>query len=321
MKHSTNILLLALCTLLFSCTKEEPIPVQHFQIENETVSTSYHTADILIDMAEGYPNGTYYLLYSPSTQMNDFQRAKLTSDGTKQSGTLTNLTEGTTYYYKLNIVGDFNSITLEQQYTFTTKEYAEPVVRTDGIQAVTHTSAQVTVALDEWGSDVLPEWGLCYATTASPTVAASKIVCADGQPTTITLNALTDNTTYYVRAFATNSRGTTYGQELSFVTLAFSTPTVETVEYRFVTKNGAVLYGNVTYGGGLDVTQRGFCYATKPNPTISDQTIMSGIAGLGAYSCALTGLQASTTYYVRAFAVNSKGVSYGNQLTFTTTNN
>ncbi|MBP5563531.1 MAG: hypothetical protein J6X51_05815, partial [Bacteroidales bacterium] len=204
MKHNTCILLFAICTLLFSCAKEEPIPVQTFHVENESVSTSYHTADILIDMEENYPDGTYYVLYSTSSQMNDFQRAKLVSNGTKLSGTLTGLTEGTTYYYKLNVVGDFNTITLEQQYTFTTREYSEPLVRTGEIQSVTYTTANVSVALDEWGSDVLPEWGLCYATTVSPTLTDSKIVCPNGQETMITLNSLTDNTTYYVRAFATN---------------------------------------------------------------------------------------------------------------------
>ena len=321
MKHSTSILFLALCMLLFACSREEAVPVQKFQVENESVSASYHTADVLIDMSEEYTADTYYLLYAPSTRTNDQQRAKLTSDGSKLSGRLTNLTEGTTYYYRLSIVGDFNTVTLEPQYSFTTKEYTDPVVRTDEVLAVTHTSAIVAIALDEWGCDALPQWGLCYATEPNPTTADTKVKCTDNATSNITLTSLTDSTMYYVRAYATNARGTAYGQELAFRTLACARPTVLTADCRFVTTNGTILYGEVTSNGGLEVTERGFCYATTANPTVSDNRVQAGIAGTGQYSCALTGLQAATTYYVRAYALNSKGISYGNQLTFTTINN
>ena len=85
-----------------------------------------------------------------------------------------------------------------------------------------------------------------------------------------------------------------------------------------MSSNSATCGGNVTSDGGATVTQRGICYSTSPNPTTSSQTI-SGGSGTGSYTCSLSGLSSNTTYYVRAYAINSAGTAYGNQQSFTTT--
>ena len=76
--------------------------------------------------------------------------------------------------------------------------------------------------------------------------------------------------------------------------------------------------GNITDSGGTSVTQRGICYSILPNPTILDNTTNDG-AGSGIFSSNLYCLNPNTTYYVRAFAINSAGISYGNEVSFTTT--
>ena len=84
-----------------------------------------------------------------------------------------------------------------------------------------------------------------------------------------------------------------------------------------ITETTAVVGGNVTADGGASVTERGVVYGTSENPTVENSKVVGG-SGTGMFTCNLTGLQASTTYYVRAYAVNSQGTAYGEQVSFTT---
>jgi uncharacterized protein (TIGR02145 family) len=95
-------------------------------------------------------------------------------------------------------------------------------------------------------------------------------------------------------------------------------PTVSTTSINGITSNSAILIGNVTSDGGAGVLERGFVYDTIVNPTISSFSILSG-AGIGAFADTLFGLNPETNYYVRAYATNSVGTSYGNLIFFTTT--
>ena len=94
--------------------------------------------------------------------------------------------------------------------------------------------------------------------------------------------------------------------------------TITTTATTSITGSTAVSGGNVINDGGTLVTQRGVCYSTSPSPTTANTTIISG-SGVGSFTSNFTGLTASTTYYLRAYATNSAGTAYGNELTFTTT--
>ena len=132
------------------------------------------------------------------------------------------------------------------------------------------------------------------------------------------LTDLHKNTMYYVRYGASNKYSSTITKKnSSFHTLDFSLPVLTTTSVTQVTTNSAVTGGNVTDDGGASVTERGVVYGTSPNPTTSDNKITNGI-GTGAFTCNLTGLQANTTYYVRAYATNSQGTAYGDEMSFTT---
>ncbi|MBR4837882.1 MAG: DUF1566 domain-containing protein [Bacteroidales bacterium] len=94
-------------------------------------------------------------------------------------------------------------------------------------------------------------------------------------------------------------------------------PTVITDTIYNITKNNATVIGVVVAGGGLTVTERGFCWSQLPNPTISDNSIKVG-SGYGQYRYTLTNLESTKKYYVRTYAKNSNGIEYGNQLEFVT---
>jgi len=90
-----------------------------------------------------------------------------------------------------------------------------------------------------------------------------------------------------------------------------------TVDASAITTVSAVSGGNITDDGGAEVTARGVCWGTANNPTISGSKSTDG-KGIGSFTSTITGLTAGTKYYVRAYATNSAGTAYGNEVSFTT---
>lgn len=97
-------------------------------------------------------------------------------------------------------------------------------------------------------------------------------------------------------------------------------PTVITSPITNITKTSATVGGNITEDGGNAVFDRGICYNASGNPTISDNCIHFG-SGLGSFSSELENLMNSSVYYVRAYAINSVGVGYGEEQSFITLGN
>ncbi|MCX6258095.1 MAG: hypothetical protein NTW49_09420 [Bacteroidia bacterium] len=161
--------------------------------------------------------------------------------------------------------------------------------------------------------------GVCWNTTGNPTI--SDIHTMDGMGTGVFFSSIIDgisgNTTYHVRAYATNSVGTAYGNELTFTTSPVI-PVVTTSAISAITQTTATGGGEVISDGGATVTARGVCWNTSGNPTITDSHTTDGTS-MGSFASSFTGLTASTTYYVRAYATNSIGIAYGSELQFSTT--
>ena len=94
-------------------------------------------------------------------------------------------------------------------------------------------------------------------------------------------------------------------------------PTLTTLSISEITKNSATGGGEVTEDGGLKVTARGIAYSTSDNPKTSDRTVAAG-SGIGSFIAEMSGLNPNADYYVRAYAINSEGTAYGQQVGFTT---
>jgi uncharacterized protein (TIGR02145 family) len=94
--------------------------------------------------------------------------------------------------------------------------------------------------------------------------------------------------------------------------------TLTTLPIGNITDIAATTGGNITNDGGTPVTQKGVVWSTSPNPTTANNSTTNG-SGTGSFTSNLTSLTASTTYYVRAYATNSAGTAYGNEVSFTTT--
>lgn len=94
-------------------------------------------------------------------------------------------------------------------------------------------------------------------------------------------------------------------------------PTLTTINVSGITQTTAVSGGDVTDDGGAEVTDKGVCWDISENPTVSDSKTSDAI-GLGSFTSSLEQLYPSTKYYVKAYATNSAGTAYGNQVSFTT---
>lgn len=148
--------------------------------------------------------------------------------------------------------------------------------------------------------------------------------------------------TYYYKAYMIKVGGeTVFGELMSFTTLGDNggggddngnddngnddnegeieneKPTVSTSSVSNITETSATCGGNVTSDGGAAVTARGVCWSTAQNPTINSNKTNEG-SGTGSFTSNITGLNHNTTYYVRAYATNSEGTSYGEVKSFTT---
>jgi hypothetical protein len=136
------------------------------------------------------------------------------------------------------------------------------------------------------------------------------------------ITGLSANTTYYVKAYATNAIGTTYSDAITFTTLPLPTlATVQTLRAENVKHNQIDGVGNIVVLGDGLITDYGFCYSTSnANPTTGDSKQSLGqTTQTGNFTVTVTGLQASTKYYLRAYAVNSMGAAYGGVVEATTT--
>jgi hypothetical protein len=139
---------------------------------------------------------------------------------------------------------------------------------------------------------------------------------------TYTLTDTPANGTYFWKVFAKNNDDVIISKSSIFSFEFNDSPSVLTLTTNSITgitQNSATSGGNVTDDGGNAVTVKGICYSTTPNPTTADITSNDG-TGTGAFTSNITGLTANTTYYVKAYATNSEGTAYGNEISFTTLN-
>ena len=253
---------------------------------------------------------------SPTPTLSHFK----TTDGSGTGLFTSNLTSltppGTTYYVRAYVTNN-KGTNYGNEVTFTTLA-VPPTVVTKPVTSITSTSATSGGTISLTGGAPHSEKGLVYGTARNPTIANTKLIDSTaGLDWSTTITGLIGNTKYYIRAYATNIIGTSYGNLDSLVTLPV-VPTLTTSNILSITDSSAVSGGNISYDGGAAITERGVVWGISQNPTLpSTDTTKNGV-GTGLFTSNLKRLIGSTTYYVRAYATNSAGTGYGNQVSFTT---
>ena len=198
------------------------------------------------------------------------------------------------------------------------KSVSVPSLTTTTVTNITFTTASSGGDITSDGNASVTERGVCWNTSTGPTISNSKTSDSNGTGQyTSSITGLSAGTLYYLRAFATNSAGTAYGNEVTFTTSAIQPATLTTTAVSAITTTTAASGGTISDDGGSPVTARGLCFGLNANPTISDTHTTNG-ADKGTFSSSLSGLTPSTLYHVRAYATNGAGTAYGNDVSFTT---
>lgn len=229
---------------------------------------------------------------------------------------MTALEPGTWYYFRAFASNSYGIAYGNTDSLFTATTAA--IVTTTPSLVTNSTVRSGGTILDD-GGQVITSRGVVWGISDSLTLVDEYTVNGFGVGTFISdLKELLGSTTYYVRAYAKNSVGVSYGEPKSFRTDPPGIPVVRTIGVLEVTDNTALGNGNVMSHGGSPIIERGFVWNTTGMPNIDGDQKITDEPGSGAFSATLTGLTPLTKYYFRAYAINAIGIAYGEEFVFTT---
>jgi len=195
--------------------------------------------------------------------------------------------------------------------------FSVPLINTAGISEIAQTSFTCRGNIQSDGGEPITDWGVCWGTNLNPSISDNKTTGELNDRTfTCNITGLNPNTHYYVRAYATNSVGTGYGNGVPVITKEIQVPVLTTSAISLIALTTATCGGTINSDGGAPVTICGVCWSNNPNPTVDDKK--TSVNSDPTFTCTIDGLSPKTTYYVRAYATNSEGTGYGNELSFTT---
>ena len=318
MKFKPNLFLILMfllyCFVLVGCHKEDNM-VKEPKVTEKNVET--HATSVTFTWTVDYPGKIASVVeVSPNEDMSEAVRfgSETYTDNKSFTATATGLKEATEYYYRYVVWNPNSHFDMEVE-RLTTKTDV-PKVKTVEVTDVARTTAKVIGEVTDDCGDEVTGRGICWSKSHNPTTNGSHLGSGTGIGTySVALSNLEVGMTYYVRAYATNSKGTAYGVELEFVTGDAVKPTVTTAEVTDIDWRTATGGGEVVDDGDATVTERGICWSTNHNPEITDDHISNGM-GPGSYTANMSGLSAGTVYYVRAYAKNQAGIAYGNEVSF-----
>jgi uncharacterized protein (TIGR02145 family) len=195
-----------------------------------------------------------------------------------------------------------------------------PVVGTVSINSVAANSAICVGFISDDGGAAVTECGLCWSTDSMPDLDDNySTVDIVSDIFTDSITNLTENTTYYVRAYATNSQGTAYGNQIKFTSAEAQVfPEVISVSISGLASNGAQVNGSINNSGNYTVIGYGVCWSKNQNPDLQSAHKTLNDLQNGNFSVDITDLSPTTRYYVRTFLMFSEGTVYGEQKSFTT---
>ncbi len=310
--------ILACVATIFACQKFEPERIVKL-ITGSVSSVTYTSCSIqgtIIDVGGSHisQHGFCWSDVSDPT-IGDFNNmlGPINSAG-NYSGNLNGLSANTTYFIRAYVQNN-EGIFYGDQKSFETLAYELSTVLTSSVNDVTHNSAQSGGNVTDDGSAEVTARGVCWNTSTNPTTANTTTFDGTGTGSfTSNITGLTPGTPYFVRAYSTNSAGTAYGNERNFTTET-GIPILTTSVVSAITSTSAICGGDISSEGAAPVTARGVCWSTSNDPTIANSSTTDG-TGTGVFISNLTGLLTNTVYFVRAYATNSVGTAYGNEVSF-----
>ncbi|MEK7662047.1 MAG: hypothetical protein AAB355_00915 [Patescibacteria group bacterium] len=240
----------------------------------------------------------------------------ITQNGLNASGASQTVTAKTITTTGTAQIGSGRMFTIEKE------PIVAPTVTTQAASGITSTAATLNGTIAATGGENATvrgfAWGTNLALSGGDTATTTENGAFGVGAFTANLSTLTCGTTYYSRAYATNSTGTGYGTIETFTASSCTAPAVATNAATNVDASSATLNGNITATGGSNSTVRGFAWGTNSSlATVFATTTESGSFGTGAFTKNVSGLLSGVTYYFRAYATNATGTGYGSIQSFT----
>jgi uncharacterized protein (TIGR02145 family) len=289
------------------CPKEIFTPTNFFAIqEGEQVILSWGQSNTNISG------------FKIERQVESESFSAIASPGKNENSATNNISAGGKQHtYKLYALAGSNK---SNEVTTSITPVLQAAVTTKAVTEITDTSAISGGTVTDDGGGTVTARGVVWNTTDSPTLENNSGKTTDGSGTgsfTSELAGLDDGSEYFVRAYATNTEGTNYGDTKAFSTVDITLPEVTTAEVTNITTNSAQCGGEVVSDGNSQVTVRGVVWNTTGTPTLENYEGKTDDGnGTGSFISSLTDLIEGTIYYVRAFATNKKGTQYGEQIDF-----
>lgn len=239
----------------------------------------------------------------------------------KWSCRIEGLEKETDYYVRAYVISSDDAVFYGDIQVFkTAEEMSLAELSTVTISEVETQSVLLQSQIKNYGNCELKECGFCWSTEPSPSLDDEFVKYESNGVFVIfgnRINGLKDGTTYYVRAYAINSMGVSYSEEVNFTTKEITLPLWETISVSNIGKTKVDVKASLSSNGNTEITEMGICWATHSDVTIfNEKKICDNGMSL---STQVTGLSGITTYYMRAYAQNSKGIAYSNEIQFTTT--
>lgn len=309
-------------TLSFTTTKLPVLPTvqtgEVIEVESNTATASgkvTHLGYVTSIAQHGHIWGETQELTTALKTKTELGTLNAPADFTSK---LTGLSANRTYYICAYAVNEKGTAYGEiMSFKTTTGGMQAPTLAKVTVAGVDTQGATLQCSVTDDGKSAVTGCGFCWNTSPEPTVDNESVACDPSNPTFGTkLSGLKDNTLYYARAYATNEIGTSYSETVEFTTKAVTLPEWGTITVSNITRSQARVSGTLTSDGNSPVTEMGVCWSTHPESTPYDEKQVCP-TGTGL-NIQVSGLQPETTYYLRAYAQNSKGIAYSNEVPFTT---
>jgi hypothetical protein len=314
--------------LLLGCAKEETltptiIDTPPSVFTEDAISVTLKSAFIVgkVQDVAYSPTIERGFIYASNADVSGYGNTiKLDTNITIFKSQLTKLTPNKTYYYKAYAKNKYGTAYGELK-NFTTGDYLLPTLTTDSLGNITLTSVKLYGNITDDGETPILKRGFCISTNPTPTTTDSTFNTGNGIGIfNLVVIKLKAGSKYNVRAFATNAMGTSYGKEITFSTLEYKLPTIQTNPATDIGLDVVTLSGNVKDLGRGELKERGIVVSKSQKPTIDDMKFKSSVTDLGEYKIVVTKLEVNTKYYARAYTQNEAGIIYGDEINFTTDN-
>lgn len=318
-KINTFIALLFFSLLCGAC-KNKAIDYSSFEIVEEQIQPE--TNSVAVSGSYSFLGEVHGMKFNMGLdeKLLDAVTYPMSLEGCDFHVSIDSLKSNTTYYYCYSIDFGNQDDYFTEVNSFTTLQ-GVPTVNTVEVLSVTDTTCLVKGKVVFDNGSPITERGVYWNTTGHPDPTSDMAVKHSENAVgefTCHIERLSQNTKYFVYAYAKNSSGMGLGQMLEFQTeISYGLPIVITADVTEITTATATSGGEIIDDGQSPVTRYGVCWSTHHNPTIDDGYTDDG-SGLNNFISHLVNLSPSTTYYVRAYATNVIGTGYGNEVCFTT---